>query len=66
MNQESILDQSDFDTLMSYVELTGKSFEVQRERAVIITKESWVVEQIDPERIEAMEKHWNDLTIPKR
>lgn len=51
---------------MSYVELTGKSFEVEHERAVIITKESWVVEQVDPEMIEAMEKHWNDLTIPKR
>jgi hypothetical protein len=66
VNQDSILDQSDFDTLMSYVELTGKSFEVEHERAVIISNESWIVEQMDPEMIEQMEKHWNDLTIPKR
>lgn len=66
MNQESILDQSDFDALMQYVELSGKSFDTEHERAVIITKESFLVEEVDVERIEEMEKHWNDLTIPRR
>eukprot|EP01126_Amoeba_proteus_P046401 TRINITY_DN5247_c0_g1_i11.p1 TRINITY_DN5247_c0_g1~~TRINITY_DN5247_c0_g1_i11.p1 ORF type:complete len:382 (+),score=71.00 TRINITY_DN5247_c0_g1_i11:98-1243(+) len=63
---ESILDQSDFEALMQYVQDSGSKFDVQKESAVIITQESFMVEDVDPEMIEEMEKHWNDLVIPKR
>lgn len=46
--------------------MSGKNFEVIKERAVIVQNEAFQIHHEDPTRLEAMEKHWNELTIPKR
>jgi large subunit GTPase 1 len=60
--QESILDQSDMQAVLEY----STKVTVEKQRAVIITKDSYLKEYYDPVKIETMDKHWNDLTIPKR
>jgi len=60
--QESILDQSDMQAVLEY----SSKVTVEKQRAVIITKDSFLKDYYDPVKIETMDKHWNDLTIPKR
>jgi large subunit GTPase 1 len=60
--QESILDQTDMQAVLEY----SSKVTVEKQRAVIITKDSYLKEYYDPVKIETMDKHWNDLTIPKR
>jgi len=63
---DSILDQSDLAEIMHYAELAGRQFSAEKERTIIITTEAFNVDNVDPRRIEEQEKHWNDLSIPKR
>ncbi len=46
--------------------MSGKQFDVIKQKAVIITNEAFQIHEVDPVRIEEMQKHWNELTIPKR
>lgn len=63
---ESILDQSDVASIMEYAQLANRSFSAEKERTVIITNDAFHVDAVDPRTIEEQEKHWNELTIPRR
>eukprot|EP01125_Pyxidicula_operculata_P004264 TRINITY_DN1631_c0_g1_i1.p1 TRINITY_DN1631_c0_g1~~TRINITY_DN1631_c0_g1_i1.p1 ORF type:complete len:650 (+),score=181.73 TRINITY_DN1631_c0_g1_i1:196-1950(+) len=51
---------------MDYAVLSGRQFIAEKERNVVITTGAFQVDVLDENRVEAMKKHWNDLTIPKR
>jgi large subunit GTPase 1 len=64
--RESILDQKDLDSIIAHAELSGKKFIAEKQNVVIISKNVIEVDEIDSKRMEEMEKHWNEITIPKR
>lgn len=64
---ESIIDASDIQGIMDNVSLQNQRFLTERQNVVVLSTTSIVLpDKLSPEQIEAQQKHWNDLTIPRR
>lgn len=64
---ESIIDASDIQGIMDNVSLQNERFLTEKQNVVVLSTSAFVLsDKLSPEQIEAQQKHWNDLTIPRR
>lgn len=64
---DSVIDKSDLQQIIERAELAADRFVAEKQNVVVLNKTSFVVaDKPTAEQIEAQQKHWNDVVIPRR